>query len=124
MPAIEAAVLRESGEYVSATDALRSALELADLWRIRWELGRTYLDARYYTEALGEFLRCHERRGEGAAMFLDDVPTWRYLVELPYWTARAQSSLGMRNAAAGNFERFLILRPQGELADDARQRMQ
>lgn len=122
---LEAAVLRESGQYSDAVDILRSALDLADLWRIRWELGRTYLDAGYFAEALGEFERCHDRRGEGTAMFLDDVPTFRYLAELPYWTARAQAGLGMRDAAARNYESYVSLRPEGgALADDARRRMQ
>ena len=121
---IEAAILRESGKYAEAFDILRSALDLADLWRIRLELGRTYLDAGYFPEAFDAFQQCFERRGEATAMFLDDTPTYRYLAELPYWTARAQAELGMHDAAVANYENYLALRPQGgAFVDDARGRL-
>ena len=120
---IEAALLRESGRGIDAIDTLRTALELADLWRIHWELGRAYLDAGYFAEALAEFDRCSERRGEAVAMFLDDLPTYRYLAELPYWTARAQTGLGIRGSAVAGFDTYIALRPEGgSLVDDARSR--
>ncbi len=79
----------------------------------------------YFAEAFDEFENCFERRGEAAAMFLDDVPTYRYLAELPYWTARSQSGIGMRAAAMEAYETFLALRPEGgPLADDARERIE
>ena len=82
-------------------------------------------DAGFFAEAFDEFENCLERRGEATAMFLDDSPTFRYLAELPYWTARAQDGLGMRTDAIRNYQSFLALRPEGgPLADDARQRLQ
>jgi len=118
---LRGAVLRARGRYAEASDLLESALGLADLWRIRFELGRTYLEAGRHADALAEFERCRERRGEAAALFLDDVPTYRYLAELPYWTARAQTGLGMDEAAARNYSAFLALRPEGgAYVDDAR----
>ncbi len=103
---------------------LRSAIDLADLWRIRYELARTYLEAGFFAEAFGQFDNCLERRGEATAMFLDDTPTFRYLSDLQYWTARAQDGLGMEPAATNNYQAFLALRPEGgPLADDARRRL-
>ena len=110
---LRAVVLREQARYSEALELLGSALDIADLWRIHMELGQTYLEAGDYAAALDEFERCRERRGEATAMFLDDVPTYRYLAELPYWTARAQTGLGMNEAAAANYDVFLSLRPEG-----------
>ncbi len=122
---IKANILRRSGENVEAIDTLRAAADLADLWRIRFELGRAYLDAGFFAEAFDEFENCLERRGEATAMFLDDTPTVRYLAELPYWTARAQNGLGMETSSVQNYQAFLALRPQGgPLAEDARRRLQ
>ncbi len=121
---LQAAIARKAGNHVEAIDLLRSAVDLADLWLVRFELGRAYLEAEFYAEALGEFLTCQERRGEAAAVFLDDMPTYRYLATLPYWIARAQQAIGMNSAAIIAYETFLSLRPEGgPLADDARQRM-
>jgi tetratricopeptide (TPR) repeat protein len=122
---IRGMLARDAGNYIEAVDALRNALELADLWLVRFELGRAYLDAEFYAEALGEFNANLDRRGEATAVFLDDTPSVRYLAELPYWIGRAQSGLGMHTSSIQGYEDFLALRPEGgPLADDARQRMQ
>jgi tetratricopeptide (TPR) repeat protein len=122
---IEAVVEREAGEYIDSVQTLRLAVELADLWRIRYELGRSYLAGGFFAEAFDEFDRCVERRGEATAMFLDDAPTFRYLADLPYWLGRAQEGLGMASSAAESYGAYLRLRPDGgPLADDARSRLQ
>ena len=121
---IQASIARIEGNHVEAIDLLRSAIDLADLWLVRFELGRAYLDANYFAEALDQFMACEERLGEATAVFLDDTPSYRYLATLPYWTARAQQGLGMLTSANQGYETFLALRPSGgPLADDARQRM-
>jgi tetratricopeptide (TPR) repeat protein len=121
---IRGAVLREAGRHVEAIELLRSALEIADLWRVRFELGHAYLDAGYYAEAYDEFQRCGDRRAEATALFLEDMPTFRYLAPLPYWVARAQEGLNMRATAAASYAAFLELRPSGgTLVDDARERL-
>lgn len=114
-----------TGSTVDAVDILNSALQLADLWLIRLQLGKAYLQAGYAAEAMAEFEAAKSRRGEATAIFLDDVPTFRYLAELPYWTALAQFEIGMTDAARENFESFLELRPKGGiLVADARARLQ
>lgn len=121
---VEARALMASGELVAAIDRLRSAIEIADLWRLRLALGRAYLEAGFFAEAFGELQRCAERRGEASAMFLDDMPTFRYLAELPYWLGRSQEGLGMTRAAHESYQAFLALRARGgPLADDARGRL-
>lgn len=121
---ISAMIEREAGNHVAAVDLLRNAIGLADLWLVRFELGRAYLDAGFFAEALSEFNANDERRGEASAVFLDDTPSVRYLSTLPYWMGRAEQGLGMHASSIQGFETFLALRPEnGPLADDARQRM-
>ena len=114
-----------AGNTVNAVDKLNAALELSDLWLIRLQLGKAYLQAGYAAEAMAEFEAARSRRGEASAVFLDDVPTYRYLAELPYWTALAQFDIGMTDAARQNLESFLELRPNGGiLVADAQQRLE
>ncbi len=120
---IDASIQRQSGEHVTAIQTLRLALDILDLWRIRYELGRTYVEGGFFAEAFDELDTCVQRRGEAVALFLDEVPTYRYLADLNYWLARAQDGLGMADAAAESYAAFLALRPEGgPLAEDARSR--
>ncbi len=119
---IDGIALREAGETIEAIETLRLGTETADLWRIRYALGRAYLEGGFFAEAFDEFRRCLDRRGEATAMFLDDTPTVRYLNDLPYWLARAQDALGMHADARENYRSFLERRPTGPLGEDARQR--
>ena len=83
--------------------------------------------AGHFTEALAEFDRCAKRRGEATALFLDDVPTLRYLVRLYYWHGRAQEAIGMKGAATENYKAYLAIRSaatKDPLAIDAQQRVQ
>ncbi len=98
---------------VDAIDKLTAALDRADLWFIRMQLGKAFLETGYGAEAMAEFEAARSRRGEASAVFLDDVPTFRYLAELPYWSARAKLAIGMDDAAQEDLEKFLALRPQG-----------
>ncbi len=111
------------GRHAQALDALMGATQLSDFWLIRRELGKAYLRAGSFAEALDEFNTCESRRGEASAVFLDDLPTWRFLADLPYWRARAQQEIGMEHAARENYRAFLDIRGEGALADDARERM-
>jgi tetratricopeptide (TPR) repeat protein len=122
---IEAKLLLATETSIDALDKIRDSLALADLWLIRFHLGQAYLRAGYSAEALDEFTNCENRRGEATALFLDDLPTWRYTAPLPYWKGRAQEDLGMTAAAQESYGAFLAIRPEGDpLADDARGRVQ
>ena len=121
---LDGLIARAGGDRVRAVERIRAGIELADLWLLRYYLGIAYLEAGYHAEALDEFTTCLERRGEATAVFLDDLPTWRYMAALPYWQGRAQAELGMMHAARQNFMTFVARRPAGDpLAADARQRM-
>jgi tetratricopeptide (TPR) repeat protein len=122
---IEGLVALESGDQMAAIENMTMAAENADLWLVRFYLGRAYFEAGYFVEALDEFTVAENRHGEAMALFLDDLPTYRYVATLPYWQGRAQSELGMTDAASESFNAFLARRPTGgPLADDARQRLQ
>jgi tetratricopeptide (TPR) repeat protein len=122
---ISASLLREEGDYIAAIDKLRSALEMSDLWLIRLQLGRAYLDGGHFAEAADELRTCADTRiGEATFVFLDDTPTYRYLAELPYWQGRAAEGFGMTEAAADYYQAFLQLRLNGgPLAKDASERI-
>ena len=118
---IEGLVKLTDDDNVGAIDALREALGLADLWLVRFYLGQSYLSAGYTAEAMDEFETCSQRRGEATALFLDDLPTWRYMSTLPYWLGRSQLKLGMRDAGTANLRTFVALRPNGgEEAEQAK----
>ena len=104
---------------------LTSAIDRADLWLVRFYRGRAFLEGGFYAEALDEFTECEKRKGEATAVFLDDLPTYRYMATLPYWLGRAQEGLGMTADAQASYSAFVSYRPESDpLADDARQRMQ
>ena len=88
-------------------------------------MGITYVQAGYYAEALTELEECGKRRGEATALFLDDIPTVRYLATLPYWLGRAREGLGQVAAAQSEYKKFIELRrqsPSDPLLLDARKR--
>ena len=91
---IESLVLLEEGEQVLAIDKLTAALNLADLWLVRYYRGRAYLAAGFATEAMDEFSAVTARNGEATAVFLDDLPTYRYMADVSEWLGRAQDGLG------------------------------
>jgi hypothetical protein len=120
-----AEIALEQGTPAGAIDALTAARSLADLWLIRFMLGRVYIEAGRYTEGLAEMEACAARRGEGAFVFFNDVPTLRYVVPVAYWLGRAQAGLGIEDSAQKNYRAFLDKRQSAgsdPLAADARKR--
>ena len=114
------------GKKTEAIDEFHQAIELADLWLVRFNLGRAFLEAGAFAEALQEFDTCTKRRGEATAVFLDDVPSIRYVATVPYWTARAQEGLGLGPQAQENYRKFLSIRTKDSpdpLVKDARKRL-
>jgi tetratricopeptide (TPR) repeat protein len=121
----EAALAR--GEFVQAIDALTEAKKFADLWLVSYVRGVAYLQSgKNAAAALQEFEACATtRRGEATAVFLDDLPTYRYLAPLPYWLGRSQEDLSQTKAAATSYQTFLKARASGKddaLVADARRR--
>ena len=85
------------GRPAEAVDAFRAGLKLADLWLLRFHLGSAYLQAgeAHAPAALAELETCLERRAETAAVFLDDVPTFRYLTPVRDGIAQARQVIGL-----------------------------
>ena len=122
---VQAMVLLDRQRPREALEALQEAQKLADLWLVRFYKGVAYIDLRAYPDALSELEQCERRRGEATAVFLDDVPTYRYVVPLSYWLGRAHDGLGAREAATRNFNAYLGLRSPANdpLAKDAAARL-
>jgi tetratricopeptide (TPR) repeat protein len=121
---LEGEVALGERSLIDALDAFQAARELADPWLARFDLGVLFVEAGRYAEALPELELCEKRKGEASAIFLDDIPTYRYLAPLPYWLGRAREGLGMRDVAAHSYESYLALRGDtgDPLAVDARRR--
>jgi eukaryotic-like serine/threonine-protein kinase len=122
---IRAAALIARDRPAEALDELKEAQRLADLWIVRYLKGIAYVEAQAYAEALSEFELCEKRRGEATAIFLDDIPTYRYMVPLSYWLGRTHDGLGARDAATRHLNRYLSLRSPATdaLAKDAASRV-
>jgi tetratricopeptide (TPR) repeat protein len=107
---VQGELARARNAPVEAVEALRGAQKAADLWLVHYLLGVSYVEARRFPEAIAEFDTCVRRRGEAVAIFLDDMPSLRYLATVPYWHARAQEGLGLTPQAINNYKQFLALR--------------
>jgi serine/threonine protein kinase/tetratricopeptide (TPR) repeat protein len=122
---VKAMTLLERRQAVQALDELKEAQRLADLWIVRYFMGVAYVEAQAYAEALSELELCQKRRGEATAVFLDDVPSYRYMAPLSYWLGRAHEGLGARDAAQRHLRAYLALRSPATdpLAKDAATRV-
>jgi eukaryotic-like serine/threonine-protein kinase len=116
----------EAGDFTGAIRHFSLAIKSADVWLARFRLGIAYVQAGQHAEAISELEGALKRRGEATAVFLDDVPTFRYLALLPYWLGRAREGLGM-GSAAESYKEFLRIRaaaaPVDRLVADARARL-
>jgi tetratricopeptide (TPR) repeat protein len=120
---IEARIAMASRQYPTAIDALNAARQLADLWLVRFTLGLAYFHIGNYTDAISEFQKCRDRRGEATAVFLDDLPTFRYYAPVPYWLGRAREM--QKLDPKPQYEEFLRFRGTSAdpLAEDAKRRL-
>ncbi len=122
---IQGEVELRRGQPREAVQEFEAAKGIADTWLGRLDLGRAYLELGAFTEADTELDACVRRRGEATAIFLDDVPSYRYFPPAEYYLARAQAGLGSP-AAADSFRAFLAMRGDGvadPLVADARRRL-
>ncbi|MBI3667940.1 MAG: protein kinase, partial [Acidobacteria bacterium] len=118
------AELRRGGAR-KAIKLFQEAQKLADTWIGRFLLGRAYLDAGAFTEAHSEFELCVKRRGEATAVFLDDVPSYRYLPPVYYYLGRAGEGLKSPGAVE-SYRTFLAIKEKSDgepLVADARRRL-
>jgi hypothetical protein len=73
---------------------------------VRFNLALAYLAAGAPVEALREFELCQTRRGEGYAVFLDDIPTARAVAPLRYWIGRAREAQSLTAQAVSDYQTF------------------
>lgn len=114
------------GNIPNALNMFTEAQSLSDTWHCRFALGRAYLDAEEYTEASSEFENCEKRRGEAMSIFLNDLPSFRYLESLEYYIARAMEGLGI-DGASEVYQKFLTIKEKEDWGDplvkDAKKRL-
>jgi tetratricopeptide (TPR) repeat protein len=115
------------GRFGEAIDAFRDAQKRHDSWFARFLLGKAYVEAGHFAEAVAELDLCVKRRGETADVFVSDMPTLRYLPPAYYWLARSKEGVGARAEASRLYEQFLNLRAGANPADpfvaDAQRRL-
>ncbi len=125
---ISGEVALENGRLADAIEAFRDAQKRYDSWFSRFLLGKAYVVAGgHFPEALAELEIAVKRGSETTDVFIDDMPTLRYLPPAYYWLARAQEGAGAVVAARQNYDLFLKLRAEADpgdpLAADARKRL-
>ena len=124
---IEGEIALAEKRTADAQLALRQALQLADLWLVRLASGIASVHGEDYVAAMQDLNVCVTRRGEATAVFLDDVPSIRYLAPVHYWLGRAREGTGVKDQALESYRTFLTLRPstsKDPLVADARRRAQ
>ena len=124
---IEAKAQLREGNKVGAIRLLDSTWkEVLDCWLVRVELGKAYLEDSRSFEAYDQFDKCRNRRGEVTALFVDDIPTLRYLPPLYYFLGRAQEGLGSLQAA-DSYNTYISIKKtatdKDPLVKDARARL-
>ena len=109
-----------------ALETLNDAQKLSDTWIGHFVLGKVYLEAKAFPQADSEFDLCWKRRGEATALFLDEIPTVRYLPAVQYYDGRA--SEGLKSPKASQYYKaFLAIKASSQddpLVTDARRRLE
>jgi tetratricopeptide (TPR) repeat protein len=114
---IRAEIALRHNRYADAIDAARAAQKQHDSWISHFLLGRAYLEAGHFAEALANFDTCMKRQGEAADLMFADSATARYLPQLYFWMAKAQAGVGSTSSAAENYRKFIALRADADAAD-------
>jgi hypothetical protein len=123
---LEGEIALDRGDPRKAIERFKTAQQFADSWLGRFGLGMAYLAADAIAEADSEFDLCVKRRGEAAAVLLDDMPTYRYEAPVQYYQGRVHEALGGGDAA-GYYQTFVDLKQKGDekgLVTDARRRLE
>ena len=115
-------------KHHKAQDALKLFLDsrkIADTWMGHFDAGEAYLDLDAFAEADSELETCQKRRGEAAALFLDESPTYYVFPAVYYYLGRAQEGL-KSSASSDSYKTFIDIKNGGSdpLLADARRRMQ
>jgi tetratricopeptide (TPR) repeat protein len=112
------------GQGRQALELAREAEKLADTWIGHVTMARAYLLLDAFAEAHGQADTAFKRQGEAAALYLDDIPSYRYFPPIHYYLGRAQEGLKSQGAAA-SYKTFIGLSKTGDgrLIEDAKVRL-
>jgi tetratricopeptide (TPR) repeat protein len=122
---LEGEIALDRGDPRKAIERFKTAQQFADSWLGRFGLGLAYLAAGAFPEADSEFDLCLKRRGEAAAVLLDDVPTYRFEAPVHYYQGRVDEALGSPTAGE-SYQAFLDIKRTGDekgLVTDATRRV-
>jgi len=123
---IEGCLAIKKGDASRGLKLCDEAQGLVDTWLGRYYLGRSYLEAGAFAEALSEFEKCQRRRAEALSVFLMDFPTLRYLYDLDYYIGRALEGAGSP-AARDSYKKFIEIMALADLGhplvSDAKERI-
>ena len=101
-----------SRDFKQAGTHFRESLRLLDTWMVHYGMGRWYLENQQAIEALAEFIKCENRRGEAAWLVIEDVPTYGLYPGALFDSARAREASGDRVGAKQTYEEYLKYRSQ------------
>jgi tetratricopeptide (TPR) repeat protein len=122
---LEAEKLRQTGKPQDAVRKAQESVKTMKLWLGHYTLGRAYLDAKAFPEAQEVFDNCLSRGGEATAIFMDDLPSLRYLGPVNYYAGIAAAGIG--GGGKEPLEKFLAIRQGADAGDpllaDARKRL-
>ncbi len=122
---LEGELRLRTGDAPGAIRLYREAEAILDTWLGRLLLGAASIEMGAFTEAYLEFDLCLKRRGEAASVFMNDLPSFRYLPQVYYYLGRAQEGLGSP-AAAQSYRAFLEIKDKSSglpLVEDAKKRL-
>lgn len=121
---IEGEVQLKHGKSQDALKLFLDSRKIADTWMSHFDAGRAYVEAGDFAEADSELETCQKRRGETAALFLDESPTYYLFPPVYYYLGRAQEGL-KSSAAADSYKTFFDIKNGGQdpLLPDAIKRL-
>jgi tetratricopeptide (TPR) repeat protein len=100
-----------------AVDAYREARKLHDSWIAHVLLGKAYVEANHFPEAVAELDTADKRSSEAADLFDSNTTSLRYVPPLYYWLGRAHEGLGSSDAARRAYQRYIAIRQNADAAD-------
>ena len=115
-----------NGDARVALQLFNEAQKLGDTWLGRYALGRAFLAAERYPDAEREFDKCLLRLGEATAVFLDELPTYRFLPPVHFYMGQVREAMKNERGALDSFRKFLDIKKDGDeqgLVADARGRV-
>ena len=90
---LEGEVQLAGGKAQEALKSFDAANKIVDTWLGHLDLARAYIKTKNFPYAAAELDTCTKRSGEAAAVFLDDVPSYRYFAAVAVYRKEAEDGL-------------------------------